>query len=346
MGLSLFKKNIILATLSLSAVCMETQAQSGRAADCSSIDIRDSLSPAMRAHFSKPHDQGPGGLCYAYSSSDIVGAAVGAPISPVHLALNHGNSLGPLSRAFRKLIDNPEHDKIPPGGYPSHAIRELQKKVGYGCGLGNQSSNFAQEGLARSVLINGISLDFTKTYSLNSLVRDIEKIWYKNCGSCQLSLLDGIDILFPALDKTSVYNYILSQKGRDILKVAYQLYDANCDTKYSLSRFKVKTWEVGGNPRGSIIRKIDEQLAARRPLSLLLTARSISNATKNPFALHVATIIGRQTLNNKCYYLIRGSEGATCSRYKSEFPCNPQEGTYMVTREALNEMASSVTWME
>ena len=90
--------------------------------NCTNKDIRDNMKPSLKEFFSTPREQYGRGWCYAFSTSDLLSAELGEPISSLHLAAIYNK---------KQYTDDDRGNDVlfeEAGGYPLKLINYVEEE--------------------------------------------------------------------------------------------------------------------------------------------------------------------------------------------------------------------------
>ena len=331
----------LLSAVFLSLAFLSSLAAS--AEDCSTVDVRDSMTPASKERFSTPYSQGEIGWCFGYVAADMLSQATGDSISALHTSAYYDSTLNGIERWGREIFS--AKSVVDDGGEIDGAISEIQH-LGHYC----------PESSIHSVGLMTIQLPFgSGSYPLSNVgtkefLQSLDKYRQGQCDAQCTVLLDSLLTAYvPTTSPQALKDYVLAHKDQPMDKLLFAMLDNSCNAKKNFPKeYSVVSFSQGSTrtKRDEYSRDlsdhIDDALDAGSVVGLSYHARYITPMTSAIFAdSHASTIIGRQKINNVCHYLVRNSWGATCD-YRDGVICVKDQGAYWVTRQIMNVMADEI----
>jgi hypothetical protein len=332
-----FRSKLIFAVFVFSSFCGWKAA----ASDCSSVDVRRLLSPALKPLFAIPRNQGMYGLCFADVAADLLSFRFNTPISGFELGIAHSASVSGVGSFFRQAIGQTEGG-INNGGNVADAISIAQNR-GFLCredDIPTQDKTDVDEvKILQMIQSRQLAID-------DATLKDDPRAAY-NFGIIRAK--------YPKLSVDQVRE-VINQKIAGSVSEIFQALDAKACRANPISfRQALRVNEIDSNSRRSsdLISAIDMVLNSGRPLAMEYRKNMFLNPDRTGGFVgqieddHVSTIIGRGSVGGQCMYLIRNSWGFNqCSGFKSGTHCNDLDGTFMISADDLRAAAMRVEYIE
>lgn len=304
---------------------------------CSEIDIRD-FQTELADHFSTPFDQGDLGWCYAFVASDLLSAAVGKPLSPIHIASLHNKKMrdnlfyrtGHEIKDFFERATREKKNDFYTGGNVALAIRASRKNQNV---CVDEPFKFSKYKLAIQRLeeIKGFEREhwpLMAEFNLGKIQFD-----FPNVSLSPEELTKDINDILPqvigqaCLEKANIEEYKVWEMSKPRIEHGLRSMDAHVK----------RTKEFYGT--------LNEILSSGHPVGLYYHSASVK---KKKGQFHVSAVVGRRWKNNSCQYKIRNSWGKSCGQYKTGaiVECDKEEGSFWVTFEKLHDMAKKLVFIK
>lgn len=316
--------------------------------DCSSVDVRETMNPALQKRFYAPYDQGQIGWCFGYAAADVLSQAVGEPVSAVHLSSRYASTVTGIGRFARNIFMG--KTAVAEGGFIEGAINEMQK-LGHYCEDGAVTSK-------GTVLISRKKGIYEFGYALGTgfLMSYLKDYREGICtGDCNDFLDPLIQAYFPHQDVQAVKDYITKNKDQSLDRLVFALFDQACGEgrKDITSDLQVISYvnSISRSNNNDFQQQqeasdhIDEGLNAKKVVGLEYDAKYVTGVGGIFGGGHASTIIGRKSIGGVCHYLVRNSWGTTCA-YKDSIICEKSQGAYWVSKDTMNLMATKVLWIK
>lgn len=277
-----------------------------KAGSCETVDLRDQLGPIL--------NQDGAGLCYAYTTADIVSFKLGKRVSPVDIALQYVKRRDELmyrkglNALYLNEINNDRQDDIAHGGFVRYALNYSQD-AGYCDDSKINSNDFRtnRELFRGLVNLNQLSL---QQYSLS------------NANSATCSKFAQIQNIFPGVTIADIQT---TANQSNLMNVGAKLANEACEPRFKPTtpmRFKNLS-NPGARDEiltSSQFNEIDRALSKNQPVSISLKMDKLysfgrSSVSSQP--RHAITLAGRRMnmATGKCEYILKNSWGPECDRY-------------------------------
>ena len=281
---------------------------------CSTVKLADS--PGLGA----PSNRDGTGWCYAYSAADLISFKLKQQVSPMSVTMTNTD----VSK--HSLMSWITYDNSEPishrGGYVEDALKAVNKK-GVLCSENELPSDYSNNDLYKYLkAVEGLQSADDKTVAC----RDIRKP-------------------FPNLLAQEMKDIINSYHGDERL---IQLAKASCKHPVQVPPLNFQTTSLKNDPTLS---GLDDQLDHHNIVSFshdinFFFAGPQYNPKKMTYD-HQATIVGRQFVNGKCLYEVKGSSGREFNyKYASPYKETNAGGYVWVDKQSIEKFSESYTYVE
>lgn len=333
-------------------------------AECTDVDLRDSMSPELRRFFSHPRWEGHYdtdytkdhslGYCYAMSSADLLSYQAGRPVSAMHILLEYSKELPFTGRAWRwvgQLFDT--DSPILDGGTAYGALRLSLRSDRQGIGICPESA----------VSSTHFDLDQPNAFTNLKWALQLAKEgspYYRDYLEASL-----MEKFFPRLGPTEVAtrrrieSELLSSARNDerLIDLLAHLSELSCQGRMIPPPARPEDIRSVGQVDGDVLATIDAQLD-RRPRPGMVSIMYDTGYTRSGlaphftphfFGSHLSPIIARRFNEGtgRCEYRVRDSLfGVACDSYNPRnVRCN-HDGTFWVSDKVLWRMTSWATYFK
>lgn len=310
--------------------------------DCTPLDVRKthpkiSKSPELIKHFSTPRNQDSIGWCYAFSSSDLLSAHLGTPVSSFHTSTIYNRTLF-LSPKERKIADAKlkkgmrRFDEVYQAGASSTAIQYVSAN-GWVCSE------------------KGLPYDTEKPENMPLMIRKLEDLKYNNKDRLAYNWKQVCDDLMKiiepfkllASDSERIASYMI---GSNMNVTLDDFSTSACKEKITrLPKMEV-VYELkmkdATTPTPNYFKLLNDAISRGKLVQFDYEASDVSFAT----GTHSSVIIGRRWKNNRCEYNVRNSWGKGCSVYLDGIECNKTEGSYWISDAKLYSTSTSFNYIK
>lgn len=289
---------------------------------CETVDLREQLGPVL--------NQDGAGLCYAYTSADILSFKLGKRVSPVDVAMQYIQrrdellSRGDRSSYIAKASRERKND-IRSGGWVNYALRY------------SQDAGFCADENINSNDFRGDRDLFKGLVNLNQLSID---------GSQSCSEYASIQKVFPTISVAQIHNVATKS---DVTNVGSNLANAACAPRFKASEpLKFKNIGNRGTLSTSQFSEVDRILSKKQPISLTVKMDKLysfgsSDIAKQP--IHAITLAGKKfnPATGKCEYILKNSWGPECDRH---YKVRCENGYLFVPEEVLKSSILEADYIE
>ena len=320
---------LLLSSFSLKAQVLTKE-------ECSPVDIRSSLNPELKKHFSVPRNQDSTGWCYGFSASDLLSAHLGEPVSALHVSALYNR------KARRNIFMRTAHEI-------GLAISEAETRFEevYESGLCKMAIG---EAMRNGKVCHEKDLPFDYKYqdSTKEMIKDLEKIRKDRKKLSKDAICNQIEEKLEfhglTLDSSSISEELVSRNmNLGIESIANEQCKKN---PMVVSPLKIKSLSLPGKSlekRKHFLQEIGDLFKKGKPIEISYNVNKYVNYMDG---LHSSVVVARRWHNNRCQYKIRNSWGKDCSLYKSNVDCEKETGSYWVNDEDFVKNTNSTTYLE
>ncbi|WP_417334777.1 hypothetical protein [Halobacteriovorax marinus] len=340
-------KSLILTLLLVSANAYSIDVKIPKE-QCSDVDIRDKMSPELKAHFSEPQNQDGVGWCYAFAAADLMSAETNKPLSSTHVSaiFNKGvdeNFFLRTGYKIGKLFTGGAFDTSYEGGWIDWAIEDSSEAV-YVCT--EEALPFDRNRYGETARIINALEDIKKDIDneeMTNICSRIEVIRNKSFENLK------VEEIYRILEEDNL-NRALS----DIIKknckghmVKVDEYDVKTIRRPSIRNRKNESpFSARKRAKKKVLKnfeKIDEVLKKGRPLGVSYNVKHVMKQK----GLHASVVTARRWKNGKCQFKIRNSWGRSCASYdrKEIEECNYEEGSFWVSDQKFIDLADTLDYI-
>jgi len=314
--------------------------------DCTDVDVRDQMEGDLRKHFYTAIHQGETGWCYAYAASDLVSQKLSVPVSAIYTGSYYQTQIGAVGHFARKVMNGKGEENQ--GGFIGEAI-DVMKSLGQAC----TTRGVVTQGLFYYELVPQYEV-FGDMDKFQVLLKDTKG---KTCDEwCTKRIQHYVKYFVPNMTVSEVLQIVRRNSTKTMEQIMFSIVNANCGTNkvrlspwmdYSVgfeeSQLEVRGKEEFDNTK-TLTYKLNRALDKGRVVGIEYNRSSINTDVGYWGGFHASTVIGRKTMNNRCYYQVRNSQGTKCDNYKPGVVCSPNDGSYWVDRETFKAMTIRITY--
>jgi hypothetical protein len=303
------------------------------AATCENIDLRDQLGPVL--------NQDGAGLCYAYTTADIVSFKFGRRVSPIDIALQYTKRRDEImwrgaGNKYLNQVEDERQKDIFHGGWVRYAL-QYSKEAGF-CAYEKINSNefVANRGLYKGLVnLNQLSLH---QFNLNSASPAA-------CGK-----FAEIQKIFPGVTIQELQD---TANNSNVMNIGANVANDACNPRLKpTGPMNFRNLHNESSPSeiltSSDFDEIDRVLNKKQPVSLSIFMDKIYSFGKSSVAnqpRHAITLAGRKynSKTGKCEYVLKNSWGPECDRY---YKVRCENGYLFVPEETFKSIVYGADYIE
>lgn len=304
-----------------------------QAASCDTVDLREKLGPIQ--------NQDGTGLCYAYTTADIVSYKLGKQVSPVDIALQYVKRRDDLmyraeGQKYLNEISSERRKDIFHGGWVRYALKYSQD-----AGFCEDSKINSNDFRTKRELFRGL-------VNLNQL--SMHQYNLSGADSSVCSKFAEIQKVFPGVSIADIQN---TANNSNLMDVGANVADKACEPRFKSTtpmRFKNLSNEGARDEilTSSQFNEIDNVLAKQQPVSISLKMDKLYNFGKSSIASqprHAITLAGRKInpATGKCEYILKNSWGPECDRY---YKVRCERGYMFVPEDIFKQVVYGADYIE